>query len=91
MKKKVKEFKVCDRFLKTQNEILVEINQTLVLENERLKEEHDKLKEEHEFVCYQAFKWNKERKSRKPIRSYNFICKSKGTEELSQCNENSII
>ena len=73
MKKKVKEFKVFDRFLKTQNEILLERYQTLVLENETLKEEHDKLKEEHELVFYQAFKWNKERKSlRKKIRSYKF-------------------
>ena len=63
MKKKVKELKVFDRLLKSQNEIVVETNQTLVLENEMLKQEHDKLKEEHELVCYQAFKWNKERKS----------------------------
>jgi hypothetical protein len=33
MTKKVKEFKVFDRFLKSQNEIHVERNQALVLEN----------------------------------------------------------
>lgn len=63
MKTKVEEFNFFDRFLKYQNEILVERKKTLVVENEKLKEEHDKLKQEHEIICYQAFKWNKERES----------------------------
>ena len=65
MKRKIKEIEVLERYIKTENEMLITQSHKTQEENDTLKKKNKKLQKHNKLISKQAYKWFQQKKAYK--------------------------